>query len=101
MLNGSLENRAVRVLKDDGCNTNIMSYEFFNKNKMILKWRNCQVEIRHSKSGSKENSSIVVIGAVLKIGSHKYRSNWLVADCRYELLLGMPWHVFNNPVVNY
>ena len=29
VMNGSLENRAVRVLKDDECNTNVMSYEFF------------------------------------------------------------------------
>ena len=101
VLDGFLEGKNVRILKDDGCNTNVMSYEFFNRYKKILRWKNCEVEVRHSKSGSCENSSIVILGATLKIGTHKYRSNWLVADCRYDLLLGMPWHVSNNPLINY
>ena len=101
LLDGFLDEKRVRVLKDDGCNTNVMSYEFFKKNKNILRWENCKVEVRHSKSGSIENSSIIVLGATLKIETHKYRSNWIVADCRYDLLLGMPWHVSNNPLINY
>ena len=84
VLDGLLERKSVRVLKDDGCNTNVMSYEFFNKNKKLLRWKSCEVEVRHSKSGSSENSSNVVLGATLIIGNHKYRSNWLVANCRYD-----------------
>jgi hypothetical protein len=96
-----LEGKSFRVLKDDGCNTDVMSYEFFKRYKKLLRWKSCEVEVRHSKSGLSENSSTVVLGATLNIRNHKYISNWLVADCRYDLLLGMPWHVSNNPVVNY
>jgi len=31
VLDGSLEGKRVRVLKDDGCNTNVVSHEFFKK----------------------------------------------------------------------
>ena len=72
VLNGSLEKRQIRVLKDHGCKTNVMSLDFFNKNKKILEWRGCQVEVRHSKSNSSKNSSVIVIGTTLKIGTHIY-----------------------------
>ena len=101
VLDGSLEGRRVQVLKDDGCNTNVLSREFFEKNKNRLKWRECDVEVRHSKQDSVEKSSEVVIGATLIIEKHVYKSNWLVANCRYDVLLGIPWHVSNNPDTNY
>lgn len=28
-------------------------------------------------------------------------SNWMLADCRYNVLLGIPSHVANNPAVDY
>ncbi len=30
-----------------------------------------------------------------------FKSNWLVANCRYDVLLGMPWHVTFNPSIDY
>lgn len=101
VLEGFLDGKRVRVLKDDGCNTNVVSREFFNKNRKNFKWKNCNVEVSHSQKGSVENSSKSIIGATLRIGKHLYKSNWLVANCRYDLLLGMPWHVAHNPCINY
>ena len=37
----------------------------------------------------------------VSIGSHVYRSNWTVADCRCDVLLGMPWNLENKPTVDY
>ena len=37
VLDGTLEMKRVRVLKDDGCNTNVVSHEFFRKNKSCFK----------------------------------------------------------------
>ena len=37
----------------------------------------------------------------LKLGLHSYTSNWAVADCRYDVLLGMPCHKEKKPVVDY
>ena len=35
------------------------------------------------------------------MGGHRYCSNWAVAESRYDVLLGMPWHVHCNPKVDY
>lgn len=43
----------------------------------------------------------MVYDTEVQIGSHRYRSNWVIADCRYDVLLGMPWHVETNPGVSY
>ena len=101
ILDGSLNGKRVRVLKDDGCNTNVVSRDFFEINKGKLKWKKCEVEVRHSKHNSVERSSEVIVGATLVINGHVYKSNWLVANCRYDVLLGMPWHVSSNPDTNY
>jgi len=100
VLDGTLDMKRVRVLKDDGCNTNVVSHEFFQKNKSCFKWKHCNVEVRHSEADSVEKSSQVVLGATVRIGKHSYKSNWLVANCRYDVLLGMPWHVANNPNID-
>ena len=57
--------------------------------------------MKYSKSDSVENSSKAIIGATLKIGKHEYDSNWFLANCRYDALLGMPWHVVINPSIDY
>ena len=101
LLNGSLGGIRVKVLKDDGCNTNVVSQEFFRRNRKNFNWKGCNVEVSHSHKGSVENSSQVILGATLTIGKHSYKSNWLVASCRYDVLLGMPWHVAHNPYINY
>ena len=101
VLDGTLEEKRVRVLKDDGCNTNVVSHEFFERNRQNFNWEKCEVEVKHSKSDSVESSSKVILGATLRIGKHLYKSNWLVASCRYDVLLGMPWHVAHNPAIDY
>ena len=101
VLRGSLGGKKVRVLKDDGCNTNVVSHEFFKKNRKFFKWKKCDAEVNHSKLGSVENASEVILGATLSFGKHKYRSNWLVSTCRYDVILGMPWHVASNLQIDY
>ena len=101
ILDGLLEGKKVSVLKDDGCNTNVVSRDFFEKNRGLFKWRERDVEARHSKTDSVENSSEVILGGTLIVGKHSYKSNWLVSNCRYEVLLGMPWHVAHNPLIDY
>lgn len=41
VLDGSLEGKRVRVLKDDGCNTNVVSHEFFRKHRKNFNWERC------------------------------------------------------------
>ena len=37
VLDGTLDMKRVRLLKDDGCNTNVVSHEFSQKNKSCFK----------------------------------------------------------------
>ena len=101
VLNGYLESEPVEILKDDGCNTNVVSAEFYKKHRHVFKWKTCDAEVMHSNSNSVEKASKILIGATLTIGGHIYKSNWLVANCRYDVLLGMPWHVSSNPKMDY
>ena len=87
VLEGSLDERKVRVLKDDGYNTNVVSQEFFEKNCNYFTWKRCKVEVIHSQKGSVEKSSKVILGATFTIGEQSYKSNWLVTNCRYDVLL--------------
>ncbi len=96
ILDGLLHGKRVRVLKDDGCNTNVISQEFFERNRKEYNWKNCIVEVSNSQKGSSE----AILGATLTIGNHSYKSNWLVAYCRYDVRLVMPWHVAYNPSIN-
>ena len=71
VLNGSLEGKIVRVLKDDGCNNNVVSHEPFGRNRRHFDWKKCNIDVKHSKSDTAENSSKEIIGATLKIGKHE------------------------------
>lgn len=91
----------VRILKDDGCNTNIISSTFVLKHASKLEIQPANISIFHSKRQSSELSDKVVLDATVKIGDHNYKSNFVVADCRYDVLLGMPWHKSEGPTVDY
>ena len=65
VLEGSLDGHRFRILKDDGCNTNVASHQFFRVNCEKFNWEKCNVEFSHSKKGSTENASKVVLGATL------------------------------------
>ncbi len=56
--------------------------------------------MRHSQKGSVEKSSKVTLGARLTIRMHSYKSNCLVENCRYDVLLVMSWHFAQNLSIN-
>ncbi len=101
VLDGSLDGKGVGVLKDDGCNTNVVSQEFSERNCKDFDWKNCKVEVSHSQKESVENSSKAILEATLTIGKHSCKSKWFLANCQYDVLLGMPWHIAYNPSINY
>lgn len=101
MLSGTLNDVPVRVLKDDGCNTNVVSNRFVERNRHCLTLVKRRCMVKHSQKGSDEVSTEAVLDGTLKIGGHTYKSNWVVSNCRYDVLLGMPWHVSYNPKVDY
>lgn len=56
--------------------------------------------VRNSKQ-SVEEASELILETTIRIPTHNYHSNWVVASYRYNVLLGMPWHVVNNPKTDY
>lgn len=43
----------------------------------------------------------MILNETLRTGSDTYKTNWLVSNCRYDVLLGIPWHVKFKPTVRY
>ena len=101
ILTGKLNGVSARVLKDDGCSTNVISRRFFGLHRQRFQVRKASVVVNHSNEDTSENSSHVVLNGTLSIGSHTYTSSWVVANCRYDVMLGMPWHVAHNPQIDY
>lgn len=96
-----LSGHQIILLKDDGCNTNVISRNFVQRNRKHLHIQNSDSKIIHSNRDFVEESIEVVINATIQIGYHKYSSNWAVASCRYDVLLGTPWHHDMNPITDY
>lgn len=65
---GTLNWKMVRVLKDDGCSTNML---FVRKNKNIFKSLTRAVVIGHSAKNSNEEANEIVIGAELKLENNE------------------------------
>lgn len=100
-LKGVPHGKQLAVLKDDGCNTNVISKSFVEANRHLLTLRHEPSLISHSDKDYTETSEEVVVDTEIELGTHSYRSNWIVANCRYDLILGMPWHEATNPSVDY
>ncbi len=65
MLSIRLNENHVQVLNDDGCYTNVVSHDFCSRNKEHFSWKKCNMRVSHSKKGSVENSSELILGATL------------------------------------
>ena len=101
VLEGELNGRPVEILEDDGCNTNVVSTVFARRNAHLFHIEDADISITHSKRDYTETARQVIVDGQVSISSHVYRSNWPVADCRYNVLLGMPWQLEKNPTVDY
>ena len=100
-MKGTLKNTPVSVLKDDGCSTNIISYDFVERNKDKIQVHPDNFYIFHSKKQSTEPAFGKILNATVNIGQYSYQSNWAVASCNYDVILGMPWHRTANPNTDY
>lgn len=78
-----------------------MSLDFVNRNRHTLDVRPCNLSICHSNGTVEENVGEIVYNNSITIGGREYRSNWAVSNTRYDIILGMPWHKANKPIINY
>lgn len=100
-IKGLCGNQEVTILKDDGCNTNVISLHFAKRNRKVLDIRKAKSTITHSNKSTEEESNFIVKGAIVQMGSHSYCSNWVIADIRYDIILGIPWHESQKPKIDY
>lgn len=98
---GLFAGRELVVLKDDGCNTNVVSKEFYKRNASYLNTRKSRMLISRSEKSNTVKVNMIILDTEIKIDEHRYRSNWDIAKCRYDALLGIPWHVDVAPSVSY
>jgi hypothetical protein len=100
VLDGMFNGKPVRILKDDGCNTNVVSRKFVERNAEAFKMKSRNVMVNHSADDRVEQATQIVLDGRIKVGNNEYLSNLVVSNCRYDVLLGMPWHVASNPKVS-
>lgn len=100
-MKGTLNEIKATILKDDGCTTNVISQDFVTRNLGKIQVEPSTFEIYHSKKEVYEPAFGKVLQATVKIGQYSYTSNWVVASCNYDIILGMPWHRSCNPKVDY
>lgn len=90
----------VAELKDNGCNTNVLSTELVERNQDFLDIHQ-ERSVSHSDHNRTKTSAGNFSSTTVELGLHKYTSTWLVAKSRYGVLPGMPWHADTNPSINY
>ena len=71
VLSSTMNGLSVKVLKDDGCNTNVVSREFLAKYRNRNIFEVCQedVTVQPSQKGTKEEASEVILNRTLRLGS--------------------------------
>lgn len=83
-MRGTLNGRQVTVLKDDGCNTNVIFRSFVDGLRPFLDIRKSHYVLSHCNQGRTEETDEIEYDAEVQIRPHRYRSNWVVADCPYD-----------------
>lgn len=78
-----------------------MSKDFVRRNRHLLPIKKVRSVISHSDKDSSETSNGTVVETEVELGPHRYTSNLVIANCRYDLLLGMPWHFEVKPKTDY
>ena len=101
VLNYWLHGKAVKVFKEDGCNTNVVSPQCLRNNRKLFKIAKERSCVNHSQNDTSEESEELIISGTLKLGAHVYTSYWMVPNGRYDVLLGMPWHFAQIPRIDY
>lgn len=58
------------ILRDDGCNTNVLSKTFVNKHRNFLNVRTVDPKVNHTNKYVIESTDEMVVNAEIEIGKH-------------------------------
>ena len=68
VVEGTLNGESARILKEDGCNTNVVSRDFYAAHSDLFEVRESPIVVSHSKKGTTEQSSLVIMKATVEMG---------------------------------
>lgn len=100
-MEGEFEGVPARVLKGDGCSSNVISREFAELHRSQFTFQPTLMNVSHSNQGSREIATKMVVNGTVTLGNYAYKENLIIADARYDVSLGMPWHVDAQPETDY
>ena len=89
------------ILKDDGASTNLMSISFYKEHKEKIRLSHRKVKISHSLAESNDEECMMTNAVIVKVEYHGYESSFVLADIRYDLIFGTPWHHDVQPTIEY
>lgn len=101
VMDGTFNGIPALILKDDVCTANVVSQDFAGTNHQQLKFSPVLVDPNHFMQGANEIATQMSANGTIRIGTYSYTGNWIVADCRYDVLLGMPWHMEEHSNADY
>lgn len=79
ILKGMLCGQQVTILKEEICNTNVLSYDFVRRLQYQHDLNEANIEISHSQVSSTENSLFLAANAKIQLTKHAYTYDWSVA----------------------
>lgn len=94
---------SVRVLKDDGSNTKMVSTDFLRQYRQALEnmIRESESWVWHSNADRRELSVELLQDSTVRIHDHTYTSNCVLGISREDVILGITWHVKFGPQTHY
>lgn len=92
-LNGS----SARVIKEVWCTANIMTHNFADAHKDKLHFCSILTDMCHCKQDYGEFATRVVMNGTIKIDSYMSSRSWIVADTRYDVVMGISCHMNDSP----
>lgn len=98
---GTVAGRQVTILKDYEYNTNVMSKTFVHMHNGLFRIYRANMKINLSGKSFTEITGEVVVSEMVQKEDYTYKSNLIVSNCSYDILLGMPWNVEHELRRNY
>lgn len=83
----------VQSLRDDVCNTDIVTKWFVDRNRLLLQLDNREYVLQRSYEDGNYFTTEIIFDETLGIGLHTYKTSWLVWNRKYDVSLRMQWHM--------
>lgn len=88
-MDGTYNDISFWVSKDGGCTATVVFGKFNTAQKHQLTLSPALVDVNYPKRGTNEIAMEIIANGTIRTGPYSYSRNWDVADCRYDVLLGM------------